>query len=154
MKMKTLASFILAILFLLLYSCGSGDRQIPADLVNNPNTANGKQDTTLLPVLTFEQDIHDFGKIIQGETVSCTFNFTNTGKSDLLIGDVSTSCGCTVPSYPHDPIKPGGKGSIKITFNSAGKHGFQTKNIVVLANTQPNTTLLRIKAEVVAAGNE
>jgi hypothetical protein len=85
---------------------------------------------------------------LQGETVSYPFKFKNSGKSDLIIADVSTSCGCTVPSYPKEPIHPGQDGVIKVSFNSAGKHGFQNKSIVIVANTQPNTVILRIKAEV------
>jgi len=89
---------------------------------------------------------------MQGETVSYPFKFRNTGKSDLVISDVSTSCGCTVPSFPKNPIHPGQDGVIKVSFNSAGKHGYQNKNIVVVANTQPNTFILKIKAEVMMSG--
>ena len=104
--------------------------------------------------MKFEETEHDFGKLIQGETVSYEFQFTNSGKSDLIIVDVSTSCGCTVPSFPKTPIHCGDKGVIKVTYNSSGKHGFQSKNILVVANTQPNTTLLRIKAQVVSPNSE
>lgn len=127
---------------------------MPADVVSNPNTASGNGDASQLPGLTFQETEHDFGRIIEGETVSFTFKFKNSGKTDLVIADVSTSCGCTVPSYPKTPIRPGEEGTIKVAFNSRGKRGFQAKNIVVVANTQPNTTLLRIKAQVVAPGAE
>jgi hypothetical protein len=59
-----------------------------------------------------------------------------------------------VPDYPEKPIRPGEEGNIKVTFNSAGKHGFQNKNIVIVANTQPNATVLKIKAQVVMAGSK
>jgi len=130
----------------LLTSC-SNDR-ISSDVIQNPNTANGKGDLSQLPSFKFSEESHDFGKILQGETVSYPFKFKNAGKSDLVISDVSTSCGCTVPSFTKTPIHPGQDGTIKVTFNSAGKHGFQNKNIVIVANTQPNTFILRIKAEV------
>jgi hypothetical protein len=71
-----------------------------------------------------------------------------------VIADVSTSCGCTVPSFPKTPVRPGEENIIKVAFNSTGKRGYQSKNIVVVANTQPNTTLLRIKAQVVTPGSE
>jgi hypothetical protein len=122
--------------------------------VNNPNSAKGRSDLSSLPFIKFEEEVHDFGKIIEGETVSYSFKFTNTGKSDLVIADVSTSCGCAVPSYPKTPIRPGKQDIIKVSFNSAGKRGFQTKNIVVVANTQPNSTMVRIKAQVVSPGSE
>jgi hypothetical protein len=126
--------------------------KVSSDVIENPNTASGKGDLSDLPAFKFEDELHDFGKIIQGESVSYQFRFRNTGKSDLIISDVSTSCGCTVPSYPKIPIRPGQSEAIKVLFNSSGKKGFQTKNIVIVANTQPNTTILRIKAEVMMSG--
>jgi hypothetical protein len=146
-------SLFLSLMF--LFSCGSGDQGLlSSDVVNNPNSAKEKSDLSSLPFIKFEEEVHDFGKIIEGETVSFSFKFTNTGKSDLVIADVSTSCGCAVPSFPKTPIRPGEKDVIKISFSSAGKRGFQTKNIVVVANTQPNTTVVRIKAQVVSPGSE
>ena len=149
---------LLTILFLtltFLFSCRSGDNGLlSTDIVNNPNSAKGKSDLSSLPLIKFEEEVHDFGKIIEGETVSYSFKFTNAGKSDLIIADVSTSCGCTVPSFPKTPIRPGEQGVIKIAFSSAGKRGYQTKNIVVVANTQPNSTMIRIKAQVVSPGSE
>jgi hypothetical protein len=152
-KISRFPFFVLILVF--LFSCGSGDNGLlSSDIVNNPNSAKGKSDLSSLPFIKFDEEIHDFGKIIEGETVSYSFKFTNTGKSDLVIADVSTSCGCTVPSYPKTPIRPGKQEIIKVAFNSAGKRGFQTKNIVVVANTQPNTTMVRIKAQVVSPGSE
>lgn len=132
----------------------SGENEIPADVVNNPNSANGSTQTGNLPAITFEEVEHDFGRILEGESVSYSFKFTNTGKTDLIIAEVSTSCGCTVPTYSKTPIRPGEAGLVKVAFNSQGKRGFQTKNVLVVANTQPNTTILKIKAQVVTAGSE
>jgi hypothetical protein len=145
-------------LVLILTGCqggaSDGRETLPADLVNNPNSASGKAGTGSLPVITFTETDHDFGRIIEGETVSYSFNFTNTGKSDLIIAEVSTSCGCTVPSYPTTPIKPGEKGAVKIAFNSNGRRGYQSKNVLVTSNTQPNTNVIRIRAQVVNPGSE
>ncbi|MBE0646164.1 MAG: DUF1573 domain-containing protein [Bacteroidales bacterium] len=135
-------------------SIQNDDQLIDSNVVNNPNSASGEHDASLLPVVTFEETEHDFGRIIEGETVSFNFTFTNTGKRDLVIADVSTSCGCTVPSYPKTAIRPGESGSIKIAFNSKGRRGYQTKTIVVVANTQPNVTQLKIKSQVIAPGAE
>lgn len=144
---------LLIILLTALFSgCGSNDgKPLPGDLVNNPNTASGKPDPDGLPVITFSETQHDFGKIIEGESVSIEFAFTNTGKSDLIIAEVTSSCGCTIPSYSKIPIRPGEKGTIKVAFNSTGRKGYQSKNVIVVSNTQPNTTLLTIKAQVVNA---
>ncbi len=153
MKCKKLTLILFLAVSLSLPGCGDrntdGQEEIPADVVNNPNTASGKGDRSILPQITFEETEHDFGKILEGESVAISFHFTNTGKSDLIIAEVSTSCGCTVPSYPKTPIRPGEKGEVKVLFNSNGRRGFQSKNVLVVANTQPNTTMLRIKAQVV-----
>src|SRR5882724_10119373 len=59
------------------------------------------------PVMKFEKETHDFGKIKAGDKVTYEFKFTNTGKSPLIISDARASCGCTTPVWPHTPIKPG-----------------------------------------------
>ena len=91
----------------------------------------------------------DFGKIIQGEKITHSYRFKNTGKSDLVITNVSASCGCTVPSWPKKPIKPGEENIIDVVFNSDGKKGWQTKDITVVTNAKPNTRVLNIVGEVV-----
>jgi hypothetical protein len=157
MRIKFFHLLLLAFVIGSLSACNSrGDKneKISTDLVKNPNTAGGVNNSGQLPALKFEETEHDFGKLIDGETVSYEFQFTNSGKSDLIIVDVSTSCGCTVPSFPKTPIHPGSKGVIKVSYNSSGKHGFQAKNVLVVANTQPNTTLLRIKAQVVSPNSD
>jgi len=158
MNQKLILAFLILAAGTLFTTCnstaGDKEKEIPADVVTNPNSAEGKGDKSHLPSIQFVETEHDFGKILSGETVSFSFNFRNAGKSDLVIADVSSSCGCTVPSFPKTPIQPGEEGAIKVAFNSSGKHGFQSKNILVVANTQPNTTMLRIKAQVVAPGAE
>ena len=145
-------------LLILLSGCNSNSQNqeqlLNSNVVNNPNSASGDGNQDLLPIITFEDTEHDFGRIIEGESVSFNFTFTNTGKRDLVIADVSTSCGCTVPSYPKTAIRPGEVGVIKIAFNSQGRKGYQTKTIIVVANTQPNVTQLKIKTQVVAPGAE
>lgn len=157
MKSGKVITLFSLFIFMIISGCNTGNSDqapLSADVVSNPNTASGEGDSTNLPILRFEETEHDFTRIIEGQTVSFGFKFKNTGKTDLVIADVSTSCGCTVPSYPKTPIGPGEEGVIKVAFNSQGRRGFQAKNVVVVANTQPNTTLLRIKAQVVAPGAE
>ncbi|MFZ4401804.1 MAG: DUF1573 domain-containing protein [Bacteroidales bacterium] len=122
--------------------------KLSADLVNNPNTANGNQDTSSLPKFQFENDIHDFGKVIEGEKLSYSFKFKNIGNSDLVIATANASCGCTVPEFSKDPVHKGGEGIVTVTFNTAGKNGFQHKTVNLGANTQPNSYTLHIKAMV------
>jgi hypothetical protein len=87
------------------------------------------------PVLTLEKNTHDFGDIYQGDVVEHTFKFTNTGNQPLLITNIQTSCGCTTPTWPRDPIMPGGKGELKVGFNSAGKMNKQTKVLPIISNS-------------------
>ena len=99
-------------------------------------------------VITFEKTEHDFGNVLQGEVVTCSFHFTNTGNVPLLISQVSTSCGCTVGDYPRDPIAPGKSGVIKATYDSKGHHGFQKRTLTVMSNTMPSNNVLILKAKV------
>lgn len=100
------------------------------------------------PIMTFETKEHDFGTIQQGEMVSYTFKFTNTGKSDLVITDAKASCGCTIPEYPKEPIQPGKSSKLYVSFNSAGKRGLQLKTITITANTANGKETLLIKTSI------
>ena len=149
MQMRHPISAILVILILLFTGgCRHDDQKLPADIVHNPNSANEPGTLNELPAVTFETEEHDFGRIIQGEVVTYAFKFTNTGKSELLIASVSTSCGCTISKFSREPIKPGEQGTIQVTFDSEGRKGFQNKTVTVLSNAQPNRHLLHIKARV------
>ena len=101
------------------------------------------------PVLVFEDTLYRFGTVKEGEEVTHSFPFTNSGKSDLLISNASASCGCTVPEWPKEPVPPGGKGVIKATFNSEGKQGKQSKKIVITANTKPELTEVWLEGDVI-----
>ncbi|HEY9196025.1 MAG TPA: DUF1573 domain-containing protein [Mucilaginibacter sp.] len=110
----------------------------------------GKADAANAPVMKFEKESHDFGKIKTGEKVNYDFKFTNTGKSPLIISEAHASCGCTVPEWPKAPVKPGESSIIKVTFDSAGKTGLQDKQITVTANTVPTQTMVHLIGEVLA----
>ena len=99
--------------------------------------------------MTFDKTSHDFGIISEGEKVTTTFGFTNTGDSDLIIVDARGSCGCTVPEYPkNQPIAPGQTGSIVVSFDSSNKPGIQQKSVTLSANTSSGREMLRIKSNV------
>lgn len=129
-------------------STQGSDKIITPDAIKNPNTANGSTDSSNLPRFEFDEEIHDFGRVIQGEKVSYSFKFKNSGKSDLVISDAKGSCGCTIADYPKKPIPPGGESTIDVTFNTETKKGYQNKTITIIANTQPNTRVLTVKAQI------
>ena len=131
-----------------LASCGSGNGELSTDLINNPNSATENADNLDMPQMVFVEESFDFGDISEGEKVEHNFKFKNSGKSDLIISSAVGSCGCTVPSYPKEPVKPGDEGIIKVVFDSNGKQGAQHKRVTVVANTNPNKTMVAIMANV------
>jgi hypothetical protein len=100
------------------------------------------------PELSFEKQEHDFGTIKQGDKVTYEFKFKNTGQADLLISDAKGSCGCTVPEYPKTPIMPGEDGKLKVSFDSSGKSGLNTKSVTITCNTKENNKIINIKANI------
>lgn len=100
--------------------------------------------------MNFEESEFDFGSVDQGEKVTHVYKFTNTGNEPLIISNAKGSCGCTVPSWPKEPIPVGGSGEIKVQFDSKGKKGKQSKRVTLTANTDPVQTFLTIKGEVIA----
>lgn len=103
--------------------------------------------------ITFAETVHDFGTIAEGEVAEHTFTFTNTGDRPLIIIDVETTCGCTVPERLEEPVLPGEAGGVKVRFHSHGKKGINNKAIAIVTNTEPATTLLSIKADVISENN-
>lgn len=100
-----------------------------------------------VPVMAFEKLEHDFGTIEQNAAQETAFKFTNTGNAPLIITDAKSSCGCTVPNPPKEPIAPGESSELMVKFNGAGQNQV-TKTITVTANTEKGSEIIRIKAFV------
>ena len=136
----------------LLAACGSEKKdKLPTDVVNISATADSTQvnQTNEKAAITFETERHDFGRLVDGEVVEYSFKFKNTGTGDLLIANASASCGCTVPDYPKQLIKPGEDNFIKVRFDSKGKIGTFEKSVMITANTEPRETVIYITGLVV-----
>jgi hypothetical protein len=101
-----------------------------------------------LTTIKYDSERFEFAMVDEGEVVSHVFKFTNTGKEPLLISNAKGSCGCTVPTWPKEPIPPGGAGELKVEFNTKGKPGRQSKRVTVTANTVPTETFLEVTGEV------
>jgi len=101
------------------------------------------------PVISFEEKNYDFGKVNEDDgKVTHVFDFVNRGSVPLVINRVQASCGCTTPTWTKEPIEPGKKGSITVTYNPQGRPGPFTKTITVYSNAEEEQFLLTIKGEV------
>ncbi len=98
--------------------------------------------------LQFTDTKFSFGKIKEGDVVKHAYHFKNGGKAPLLIARAEASCGCTVPSFPKEPIPPGGEGDILVQFDSHNKKGHQQKNVLVWSNGNLERTSIGFDAEV------
>jgi len=95
----------------------------------------------------FDKKKHDFGKIPYEKEAICTFDFHNTGKSLLVVYDVKPSCGCTVPEWTNEPIRPGEKGELKIKYD-ADFSGVFHKTVEFFYNGPQSPAKLEIQGEV------
>lgn len=136
----------------LTVSCKKENAALRIDENAAKNAEIAHAESGKIPVAKFETMEHDFGTINQGDKVSYTYKVTNAGTGDLVISNAKASCGCTVPDYTKDPIKPGATGEIQVTFDSAGKSGDVTKKVTITMNTEKETEELSFKANIVAKG--
>ncbi|MGB3800491.1 MAG: DUF1573 domain-containing protein [Lewinella sp.] len=118
-----------------------------AAIIRSP-VADPTPDTASVATMVFEETEHLFGEVDEGTIVRHTFAFTNTGKAPLLITDARSTCGCTVPSYPKDPVAPGETGSVQVVFNTTHKYGRQRKPVTLTANTYPSMTTIYVDGTV------
>ncbi|MFX0557322.1 DUF1573 domain-containing protein [Maribacter sp. CXY002] len=102
--------------------------------------------------IEFKSETVDYGEIAKGSDGIRVFEFTNTGNAPLIISDVKSSCGCTIPKKPEDPIMPGKTGEIQVKYDT-NRVGPIRKAITVTSNADTPTKILKIKGEVKAATN-
>lgn len=102
------------------------------------------------PKIEFEEVVYNFGNIQEskGKAVH-NFEFTNSGTGNLVIVDATAQCGCTRPEFPKQPIAPGKKGVIKVTYNPLGRPGSFDKTVTVKTNGSPSKVRLKIRGTVV-----
>jgi hypothetical protein len=114
------------------------------------SASTGQQESVLGPGIEFEITEHNFGIIPQGGDGTVEFVFTNTGTEPLILSNVRSSCGCTIPQWPHEPIPVGGKESIKVKYDT-NRLGQFNKTISVYSNANEQPIILKIWGEVKAA---
>ncbi|TYB80122.1 DUF1573 domain-containing protein [Bizionia gelidisalsuginis] len=105
-------------------------------------------ESSKFPVLSFDKSEHDFGEIVSGTNVETVFNYTNTGVAPLVITDIKSTCGCTVPKdWSKAPLAPGATGSFTVKFNGKGTNKV-SKAVTVTANTEKGREVVKISAFV------
>jgi hypothetical protein len=101
-----------------------------------------------MPVIKLDVDTADFGVVNEGDTVRYDFWFTNVGNKDLVIKQAWPACGCTIPTYTKESVKPGQRGKIHVEFVSTGWGGKQVvKEVIIISNAPENYA--RFKANIV-----
>ncbi|MEL6811812.1 MAG: DUF1573 domain-containing protein [Bacteroidota bacterium] len=103
--------------------------------------------------IKFKQETIDYGQIEKGSDGVRIFEFTNTGDAPLVISDVKSSCGCTVPEKPKGPVAPGATSSIKVKYDTK-RVGKIRKTVTVYSNASEPIKALKIKGEVMAPNNK
>jgi hypothetical protein len=130
---------LLSVLSVFIFSLSAQDVKV--------KTENG-------PQITFKTTMHDYGEIFVDGDGTYNFEFTNTGNEPLILSKPISSCGCTVPTWPKEPILPGESSSIKVTYNTH-KAGAFNKTVTVNSNSKKDATvLLKIKGNVVPKPGE
>lgn len=120
---------------------------LSTDLVNNPQS-DETTDISNAGRLVFTDTVHDFGNLTEGEVITYDFEYKNIGKKEILITEAKGSCGCTVPEWDTAPIAPGATGTMKVTFNSDGKPGYNEKKVLITTSGLPQKYQLIILATV------
>ena len=100
----------------------------------------------------FDEEVHNFGSVPEGPKAECDFEFKNIGKEPIVIKEAHGSCGCTVPTWPKDPILPKHKATIHVTYNTQGRIGPINKDVIITSNAQQNPMKLHITGTVTPKG--
>ncbi|PSR09827.1 MAG: DUF1573 domain-containing protein [Bacteroidetes bacterium] len=151
-----------AVLAAVAVSCKSGDTDVrdaarenlenqavqPVTTPQDPNVQAPAVPAGPTTTMTFAETTFDFGTVAEGEMVSHTYKFTNTGTETLVLSDAKGSCGCTVPKWPREPIAPGKSADITVEFNSKNKAGKRNQKVTITANTNPPQSFIYLTGEV------
>ena len=148
--MRKLILGLSALCMLAFTSCKENGGDAAAQ-VNEQNVAEAaKRDAQVgeFPVITFDKTEHDFGEIENGTPVETVFSYTNTGKAPLVVTDIKSTCGCTVPQgWSREPLQPGESSSFTVKFNGKGNNRV-SKTVTVTANTEKGKEQVKITATV------
>jgi hypothetical protein len=131
--------------FFFLFACGDD----PFSKVKSENVEKASvrdNSPSKFPVMTFNKTTHDFGVIQNGTPVETVFSYTNTGEAPLVITDIKSTCGCTVPKdWSREPLNPGESSQFNVKFDGKGANK-TSKTVIVTANTQTGRETVKITA--------
>jgi hypothetical protein len=145
--------FILSFLIILSVAVFAQVNEKPAKEPKSKKKEIVEEDTLpKVPEIKFTYLVHDYGTIYKDGDGVCYFEFKNTGKADLQLTNVSSSCGCTIPQWPKEPIAPGQSAQIKVSYNT-GRVGSINKSVFVDWNGGDRVTL-NIKGNVIEQPKE
>ena len=120
-----------------------------AEKINQENVSKAAErdsQSIVFPNISFDKTEHDFGQIMNGTPVETTFSYTNTGKTPLVVTDIKSTCGCTVPQgWSKEPLMPGASSQFSVKFNGKGANK-TSKTITLTTNTEKGKETVRISA--------
>lgn len=105
------------------------------------------------PEIKFEKTVHEYGNILQGDDGICEFVFKNIGSEPLILSNVASSCGCTVPEWPKNPILPNQTSSIKVKYDTR-RIGAISKSVTVFSNASTDRIMLQLRGNIAAKPTE
>ncbi|MDA9572899.1 DUF1573 domain-containing protein [Flavobacteriaceae bacterium] len=145
LKSSAISFFVAFTITFLLTSCGND----PFSKVETKNVEVASQRdavATNFAEMTFDKTSHDFGTINDGQAQETMFSYTNTGDTPLVVTDIKSTCGCTVPQgWSRQPLSPGESSQFTVKFNGKGANKV-SKTVTVTANTKKGRETVRISA--------
>jgi hypothetical protein len=144
--MKKISLIFLITPLLFLNSC----KDKAVDKINKENVqmATERDSQIVFPSISFDKTLHDFGDITNGTPVETIFSYTNSGRSPLVVTDIKSTCGCTVPQgWSKSPLMPGESSQFSVKFNGKGANKV-SKTITLTTNTENGREQVRITAFV------
>ncbi len=131
-------------------ACKTNDKKAPGiELSKDDREKAIKDSANFTSIQWLDSTYKDLGQIKEGKQVEVAYRFKNSGTKNLVISDVTASCGCTIPEKPEQAFAPGEDGIIKAKFDSRNKKGEVRKSVYVTANTNPNSQELIFRADII-----
>ena len=147
--MKKLTLIALFALATFVVSCDNKNASSKIDANNLEDASKRDEDNKgKTASISFDKTNYDFGTVNEGDIVETTFKVTNAGNVDLVITNAIGSCGCTVPTWPKEAIKPGETADIDVKFNTSGKPNRQSKSVTLTTNTEKGSEVLMLTGSV------